>query len=131
MLKTYPFSKQNIIFWKIPFFLQVLLSSETIFNGKVRSFSVFENNILKFIRLTPKIVFNWKNHWGIKLITRMRVGRSHLYWDKFKHCFQDTLNPICSCSFVESTSHYILHCSMCSDERQALLSTIKTLIVDC
>ena len=26
---------------------------------------------------------------------------------------QDTLNPICSCDFdVESTSHFILHCSM-------------------
>ena len=129
MLKTYPFSKQNIIFLKISFFLQ-LLSSETIFTRKVRSFSVFKNNILKFIRLTSKIVFNCKNHRGIKLITRVRVGLSHLHWHKFKHCFQDTLNPICSCGFdAESTSHYILHCPTYSDERQALPSTIKN--IDC
>ena len=129
MLKTYPFSKQNIIFLKIPFFLQ-LLSRGTIFIRKIRSCSVFENNILKFIRPTPKTVFNCKNHRGIKLITPVRVGLSHLHWHKFKHCFQDTLNPVCSCGFdVESTSHYVLHCPKYSDERQALPSATKN--IDC
>ena len=56
----------------------------------------------------------------------LRVGISHLRGHKFKHSFQDTLNPICSCGFdVESTFHYILHCSMYNDERYTLLSTIK------
>ena len=122
MLKTYPFSKQNIIFLKIPFFSQ-LLSIGTIFIRKVGSFSVSENNILKFIRATPNIVFYCKNHRGIKLITQVRVGRSHLHWHKSKHCFQDTLNPTCSSGF------YVLHCPMYNNERHDLLSTIKN--IDC
>ena len=49
---------------------------------------------------------------------------------KFRGSFQDTLNPISSCGFdVESTSHYVLHCPMYTDERHNLLSTIKN--VDC
>ena len=45
----------------------------------------------------------------IKLITRLRLGFSHLREHKFKHNFQNTLNPLCSCSIrAESTSHYFL-----------------------
>ena len=32
---------------------------------------------------------------------------------KFKHSFQDSINPLCSCSLdVESTIHYFLHCPL-------------------
>ena len=52
-------------------------------------------------------------HREMKLITRLHVGLSHLREHKFKHSFQDILNPICCCGFdVESTSHYILPCPM-------------------
>ena len=45
------------------------------------------------------------------MITRLRLGLSHLQEDKFKHNFQDTVNPLCSCSIeAESTSHYFLRC---------------------
>ena len=45
------------------------------------------------------------------MITRLRLGFSHLREHKFKHNFQDMLNPHCSCSMeVESTSHYFLRC---------------------
>ena len=45
------------------------------------------------------------------LITRLRLGFSHLREHKFKYNFQDTLNPLCSCSVeVESTSYYFLCC---------------------
>ena len=64
----------------------------------------------------------------MKLITRLRVGLCRLGEYKFKHSFQDTLNPICSYDFdVESTSHYILHCPMYNNERHTLLSTIKNI----
>ena len=87
---------------------------------------VLFKNILKFIGPTPKSVFNCENHRGIKLITRLRVDFSHLREHKFKHSFQDTLNPICSCGFdVESSSHYILHSPMYNDDRHTFLSTIK------
>ena len=35
---------------------------------------------------------------------------SHLCEHKFKHSFQDKLNPLCSCIQVKSTSHYFLCC---------------------
>ena len=34
---------------------------------------------------------------GMKYIKRIRLGLSHLQEHKFKHSFQDTLNPICNC----------------------------------
>ena len=43
------------------------------------------------------------------MITRLRLSFSHLLEHKFKQNFQDTLNPLCSCSIeVESTPHYFL-----------------------
>ena len=66
-------------------------------NGE--SFSVIKNSIMKFIRPAPNSVFDCENHRGIKLITRLRAGLSHLCDQKFKVSFQGTLNPICSCGF--------------------------------
>ena len=51
---------------------------------------------------------------------------SHLREHKFKHNFQDNLNPICSCGFdIESTSHFLLHCPSFNDKRYALLSILN------
>ena len=57
--------------------------------------SVFKNNLLKFIRPSPNSVFSWHNSKAIKYLTRLRLGLSHLRGHKFKHSFQDTLNPFC------------------------------------
>ena len=68
------------------------------------------------------------SHKGIRLITRLRVGMSHLREHKFKHNFQDCLNPICSCGLdIESTSHFLLHCPTFNDERYTLLSTLNNI----
>ena len=41
----------------------------------------------------------------------MRLGLSHFADHKFRHTFQDCLNPICSCGQeIETTSHFLLHC---------------------
>ena len=42
-------------------------------------------------------IFGCHNLIGAKLLTRLRLGLSHLWEHKFKHSFQDTLNPLCSC----------------------------------
>ena len=53
---------------------------------------------------------------------------SHLHQHKFKHNFQDCLNPICSCGLdIESTSHFHLHCPTFNDERYTLLSTLNNI----
>ena len=89
------------------------------------SYNVFKNNILKFIRPSPNKIFQCHNPKGIKLVTRLRLGLSHLREHKFKHSFQDTLNPYCSWGFAaETTSHYFLHCPLFYAERSALLNSI-------
>ena len=42
-------------------------------------------------------IFNIHEPYGINLLTRLRLGLSHLRDRKFRHCFQDTLNPSCDC----------------------------------
>ena len=54
------------------------------------------------------------------------MGLSHLREHKFRHNFQDTLNPICSCGEnIETTTHYLLHCSNYLNERMTLLSKLQ------
>ena len=51
-------------------------------------------------------IYNCHNSRGIRLITRLRHGLSHLRSHKFKHDFQDTLNLLSSCgNDVESIEH--------------------------
>ena len=96
----------------------------TLRNSKI--FVVFKNSILKFIRSSPSNVFDCDNHKSTTLITQLRVGLSHLRKHKFKHNFQDCLNPTCSCSLdIESTSDFLLNCPIFNDERYTLLSTLN------
>ena len=60
------------------------------------SLSIFKKNLLNFIRPANSI-FNFHIPYGIKLLTRLRLGLSHLRDHKFRHYFQDTLNPLCDC----------------------------------
>ena len=70
------------------------------------SLSGFKKNWLKFIRPSPNSVFNCHNCKGTKYLTRLHPGLSHLREHKFKHSFQDSLNPFCSCGFdVETNTH--------------------------
>ena len=63
---------------------------------------------------------------GIKMITRLCLGFSHLRGRKFEHNFQDTLNPICSCSTeAESTSYYFLRCNFFDTLRAILINDLK------
>ena len=82
------------------------------------SLALFKKSILQFIRPTPNRTFNCHNPIGIKLITRLRLGLSHLRDHKSKHSFLDCLNPICCCGKdIETTVYCLLHCLIFSDER--------------
>ena len=70
-----------------------------------------KQSLLKFIRTIPNRVFGIADIYGIKLLTRLHVGLSHLREHTFRHNFQDTINLLCSCSLeTESTSHFFLRC---------------------
>ena len=93
---------------------------------KAKSFTDFKRNILSFIRPKANSIFNCNSSKGLKFFTRLRLGLSHLREHKFKHSFQDSINPLCSCSLdIESTIHSYLHCPQFTIERHTLLNTIS------
>jgi len=81
------------------------------------SISRFKRAIFEFMRPKPAPTFR-VNHEGLFLLTRLRVGFSHLREHKFRHGFLDTLDPFCLCrsNSIENTEHYLLQCSSFSDE---------------
>ena len=91
-----------------------------------KSFLIFRNSLLKLGRPIQNPIYNINDPVRIKYLTRLRLGLSHLNDHKFRHNFQDCLNPLCPCSFeVESTIHYFLHCQYYNDIRKTLLDTVK------
>ena len=96
---------------------------------KSESPNIFKKSILKFIRPSQNRVYNCHNPKGIKLLTRLRVGLSHLREHKFKHSFQDTFNSICNCDeHIETSSHYLLHCPDYLQESMTLLNTVSCIV---
>ena len=117
-------------FFKNSFFPSTVIEWNSLDPTPRNSESVadFKNNILKFIRTSPSNVFNFNNYKGIGLIIRLRVGMSHLRDHKFKHNFQDCLNPIGNCGLdIESASDFLIHCPTFNDERYILLSTLHNI----
>ena len=91
---------------------------------KSDSISMFIKRILSFIRSLPNKVS--RNPRGLKLLTRFRLGLSHLRYHKLKHNFLDTINPLCSCdSDIETTLHFFLYCPNFKKCRNTLLSKIS------
>ena len=85
-------------------------------NGTVRS----------KLRTIAKSVFNCHNWKGIKYLTRLHLGLSHLREHKFKHSFQDTLNLFCSRGLhVETNMHFFSYFPLFTNQRYTLLSTVK------
>ena len=69
---------------------------------------------------------NRHNSSVIKLITRLRLGFSHLREHKLRHNFQDTLNPVCSCGQnIETITEYLLHFHNYFNERMTLLNNLQ------
>ena len=91
--------------------------------------------MLNFVRPFPNSLFDCHNPKGIKLITRLRLGLSHLIEHKLKHSFQDTINPLCNCGQdIEFSTLFFLHCLFFINESCNLLSTIHSLdskLLDC
>ena len=89
---------------------------------------IFKEKILKFIRPSGNSVFKCYNPKGVKLLTRLRLGLSHLGQYKFKHGFLDSLNLIYSCGEkIETSTHFLLHCSNYSNERLTFLNIIRNI----
>ena len=92
------------------------------------SLNISKKNILRFIWPTTNNIFGWQNLKGIKHLTRLRLGLSHLHEHKFKNKFWDTLNPlsICGCD-AENTCHLFLHCPNFLIKRNTLLKKVANI----
>ena len=56
------------------------------------------------------------------------MGLSHFREHKFKHSFQDLINPLCNSVYeVISTVHFFLHSPLFTNERTTLFSTLRNL----
>ena len=87
----------------------------------------FRNVLLKIGRPTLTPVYNILNPNGLKLLTRLRLGLSHLNKYQFNHNFKECVNPLCSCNLqVESVSHFLLHCNSFTDIRKTLFNELQS-----
>ena len=90
------------------------------------SFLSFKHFLLKIGQPTAKPTYNIHNPIGLKFLTRLRLGLSHLNEHKFKQNFQDCVNPLCSCSLeIESLSHLFLYCHHFTSIRATLLDDLQ------
>ena len=90
------------------------------------SLKVFKLSLLKFVGPVGNSVFKINNPYGLKLLTRLRLGLSHLCYHKFRHNFQDCINPICACGIeIETATHFLFHCPLFQSAEQFLLINIK------
>ena len=89
------------------------------------SLNNFKKILLNFMRPSGSTAFNCHNPKEVKLLTRLRLGLSHLREHKFKHSFQDSLNLICSCgNDFETSAHFLLHYPNFSNETSTFLIII-------
>ena len=90
------------------------------------SCTVFKNALLSFIRPKHFDTFGIHNPIGLQLLTRARLGFSHLNEHIFRHNFRDFLNPLCEHQLEpEATYHFLLRCYLFQVERTAILNDIK------
>ena len=113
-------------FFKNSFFLSSVIEWDNL-DKRIRSFALFKKSILRSIQPTLNRTFKCRSPIGIKLITRLRLGSSHLRDHNFMHNFLDCLNLICCCGKdIETIVHYLLHCPSFSDERSIFLNKIES-----
>ena len=127
--KSIPLLNVKHDYFKIFFFPSTIIEWNN-FDSNIRNsenLALFKKRILAFIRPSANSTFHCLNSNVLKLITRLRLGLSHLRFHKLKHSFQDTLNSICNCGFVETNIHYLLLCPNFSNERLTLFNKLQSI----
>ena len=85
--------------------------------------------VFKKIIITEKkknSLFSIHNPVGVKLLTRLRLHLRHLNKHKFRHGFEYTISPMCSCNTeIESNKHFLLRCHFNSSQRLELFDNLN------
>ena len=76
-----------------------------------------------------KTTYNFFDPEGLKVLTQLRVGLSHLNAHIFYHNFPECLNPLCPCSIeTEDSTYCLLHCRYSSNQRPDLMNSVNSVI---
>ena len=110
-------------------FFPFCLSQANVLDSHIRNLRTinsFKRSLLKLFTPSHGSICKVNQPQGIILLTRLRVGFSHLRERKFRHNFIETLDPFCSCrtNSIETTQHYLLQCPNHSDYRSVLFDII-------
>ena len=78
---------------------------------------------------TFRAIYSINDLVGLKLLTCLRLGLSHLNEHRFNYNFKNCINPLCSCSLeIESTPHFLLHYHHYTNICLTLLNSIVEII---
>ena len=91
------------------------------------SISIFKSRLLSFIRPVQTNIDNIFDPKGLTFLTCLRLGLSHLNEHRFRHNFQDCLNPLYSCSLAIEDIHIIFCTHHFSHHRVVLLNSVKSI----
>ena len=87
------------------------------------NYQISRKAFLKFLKSVGKKIFNINDPFGINMLTRLKLGFSHLREHKFRHGFKDTLSQLCSCSIkAETTTRDFLCCHFYNSNRATLMN---------
>ena len=79
----------------------------------LNSRKTFKSSILNFVRPRENAIFEVHDIKGVTLLTHLRLDFSHLDEHKFRHNFNDIVNPMCSYGKEpETTIQYLLRCDL-------------------
>ena len=94
------------------------------------SLSIFKSRYLKYFNQKQDSIYGVHNPIGLKYLTRLRTGLSHLNTHKYSHKFHDTPNPSCVCDGIshESIERYLLRCPNFENCREKLFRSLLSRI---
>ena len=83
-----------------------------------------------FFNVTPNPIYGIHNPVGLKYLTHLRVGLSHLRAHKHQYNFSDISSKYCSCrdNLPETVEHYLLHCPIYSLLRRELFGKLRLIV---
>ena len=90
------------------------------------SISLFKSRLLSLIRPNQSNIYYIFDPIDLKLVTLHHLGLCHLNEHKFRHNFQNCLNPLCSCSAVWKLK--IPHTTFCTANTFLTVATILWIV---
>ena len=93
--------------------------------------NVFRNYLLKSVPPLSKPIYNTHNPPGVRLLTILGLGLSHLNEHRFSQNFKGCINPLYTSTLeAQSTTHFFLHCHYYNNICKTLLDDLKVINVN-